>query len=252
MNNYKLEEIINTELKPFNFKDYCPNGLQIEGKKEIKKIICGVSASQALIDVAIKKQADAILVHHGYFWKGENQKITSIKYKRISSLIKNDINLYAYHLPLDFHPSLGNNVQLGKLLNLTDISPLNPNDPSNFIWKGKFIKPLKISEIENLITNKLNRKPLYLGNDKNEYISEIAWCTGGAQDLLEKAIEAGIKTFISGEVSERTTHIARENNAHYFCAGHHASERYGVQALGEFLEKNYALNIEFIEINNPI
>ena len=251
MKNRKLANKLDQLLEIHQFKDYCPNGLQVEGREQVKKIITGVTANQALIDAAIAQQADAIVVHHGFFWKGEKQEIVGMKYKRIKSLIENNINLYAYHLPLDVHPEFGNNKQLANLLDIIDRRPLEPWDKRSVGRVGKFAKPLTANELSARIESALERPPLHIAADKAE-IQSVAWCTGGGQDYITIAAEQGIDAFISGEISERTVHIAREMGIHYFAAGHHATERYGVKALGEWLAAEFELQVKFIDIDNPV
>ncbi len=241
-----LEQI----LEPNKIKDYCPNGLQVEGNGQIKKIVTGVTASQALIDAAIAANADALLVHHGYFWKGENQTITSLKHKRIKSLLMADINLIAYHLPLDIHPTLGNNAQLAKRFGISNIQGLEIGNPVSVAVKGEFETPQTVAQLTASITQSLDRAPLVEGN-ANKAIRTVAWCSGGGQSFIEMAGEQGIDAFISGEVSEQTIHLAREYNMAFFAAGHHATERYGVKALGEFVAKELGVDVEFIDIDNP-
>ena len=240
-----LNQLLNTNM----IKDYCPNGLQVQGKKEITRIITGVSASLELIEAAIIQNADAIIVHHGFFWKGENQTITGIKYPRIKSLIKQDMNLFAYHLPLDVHPTLGNNVQLAKLLGLNISRELDTGTTPNYgvICEEHMI----LAQLIERITHKLRRTPLVVGQ-KASAVHKIAICTGGAQDFIEHAYHAGADVYISGEISERTTLIARELGITYIAAGHHATERYGIQALGEHLAQAFDLTHHFIDIDNPV
>lgn len=228
------------------FKDYCPNGLQVEGKESIKTIVSGVTASQALIDAAIEQQADLLLVHHGFFWKGENPIITGIKKCRLKALLQNDINLLAYHLPLDANKILGNNVLLAKKLAVKHKQYFSTND----IALMGTIEKQTGNEFKQSITDVLGREPLHIEADR--IISTVALCTGAAQSYINQAIDLGADAFISGEVSENTWHIAKENNIHYFAAGHHATERYGVQALGEHLAAYFDLKHTFIDINNPI
>ena len=230
--------------------DYCPNGLQVEGKAQIKRIVSGVTASQALIDAAIELQADALLVHHGYFWKGEDQRIIGMKQRRIKALLANDINLLAYHLPLDVHPVVGNNVQLAERLGLTVSGPLEPNNPSNVGLVGELDTPLSASEFAARIEQALERAPLVV--DHQQPIKRVAWCTGAAQDYIQHAIAQGADAFITGEVSERTFHEAQENNISFFAAGHHATERYGVQALGEWLAERFDIEHHYVECPNPV
>lgn len=251
MNNRKLANKLDQFLEIHQFKDYCPNGLQVEGKEQIQKVVTGVTASQALIDAAIKKGADAIVVHHGYFWKGEAQEIVGMKFKRIKALLDNGTNLYAYHLPLDVHEELGNNAQLAKLLGITNRRPLEPWDKRSVGRVGKFEEPISPTDLSALINTQLEREPLWIDGGKKE-IKSIAWCTGGGQDYITMAAEQGIDAFISGEISERTVHIAKEMGIHYFAAGHHATERYGIKALGEWMNQEMELDVEFIDIDNPV
>jgi len=251
MKNRKLANKLDQFLEIHQFKDYSPNGLQIEGREDVKKIITGVTANQTLIDAAIEQNADAILVHHGFFWKGEAQQIVGMKYNRIKALIENGINLYAYHLPLDVHPELGNNAQLAKLLDITDRRPLEPWDKRSVGRVGKFEQAVTPDELTARLNTTLKRQPLHIDGGKKE-IKSIAWCTGGGQDYITIAAEQGIDAFISGEISERTTHIAREMGIHYFAAGHHATERYGVKALGEWLNDELGFDVTFIDIDNPV
>ncbi len=251
MKNTDLESYLNNLLTVSLFKDYAPNGLQVEGKREIKKIVTGVTASQALIDEAIRLQADALLVHHGYFWPGESQPISGMKGQRIRSLIKNDINLLAYHLPLDAHIHLGNNAQLGKQLGLTGIAPIQPDDPQCLIFHGYLPESASTSDFSDHISLTLNRTPL-VSHHHDCTLRHIAWCTGGAQNYIQQAIEYGVDAYISGEVSEHTVHTARENNVVFYAAGHHATERYGIKALGEWLQQQFSdLEVHFIDIDNP-
>ena len=251
MNNRKLANKLDQFLEIHQFKDYCPNGLQVEGREQVKKIVTGVTANQDLIDAAIAQNADAILVHHGFFWKGEAQQIVGMKYNRIKALIENGINLYAYHLPLDVHPELGNNTQLAKLLGITDRRLLEPWDKRSVGRAGKFEEAVTPNQLIETITKQLNRSPLWIDGGKPE-IKTIAWCTGGGQDYITIAAEQGIDAFISGEISERTTHIAKEMGIHYFAAGHHATERYGAKALGEWLSDEMDFDVTFIDIDNPV
>lgn len=235
-------ELLQTDL----FKDYCPNGIQVEGSANINRIVSGVTASQALIDAAIKLEADLLLVHHGFFWKGENAVLTGMKKRRIKSLLMNDINLLAYHLPLDAHKTLGNNALLAENLGLKTEKFFADNDIALI---GQ-VDEQSGQAFKQLITEQLAREPLHV--DVERGIKRVALCTGAAQSYIEQAVELGADAFISGEISESTWHIAKENNIHYFSAGHHATERYGVQALGEHLAKHFGLQHNFIDINNPV
>ncbi|MFV0449011.1 MAG: Nif3-like dinuclear metal center hexameric protein [Vibrio sp.] len=252
MNNLQFEALLNATLSPQLIKDYCPNGLQVEGRKEIKKIVTGVTASKALIEEAIKMNADAILVHHGYFWKGESEAIRGMKGERIRSLIKNDINLFAYHLPLDIHPELGNNAQLAQLLDIEVQGGLEGH-PQSVAMFGTLQQETTGAELAQRIATVLNREPLHIAPEfADKTIRLVGWCTGGGQDYIELAASQGMDAFISGEISERTTYSARELNIHYFAAGHHATERYGIKALGEWLAEQHGFDVTFIDIDNPV
>jgi dinuclear metal center YbgI/SA1388 family protein len=240
----------NNVLEIERFNDYCPNGLQVEGKAEIKKIISGVTASQALVDAAIAEEADVLLVHHGYFWKGEDARITGLKYKRIRSLIESGINLLAYHLPLDAHPLYGNNAKLAEILGL-DIAGSFPSGNDAVGMYGTLKMPMSAADFSQKIQSSLEREPLHIG-DNSEQIHTIAWCSGAAQNYIEAAAELGVDAYLSGEISEQTVHLAREYGLHFYAAGHHATERYGVQAFGEHLASHFALKHKFIDIQNPV
>ena len=246
----ELLAFLDKTLQPSKIKDYCPNGLQVEGNEQIKHIVTGVTASQALIDAAIEVGADAILVHHGYFWKGENQTITSLKKNRIKSLLMADINLIAYHLPLDIHPTLGNNAQLAERFNIIDVEGLELGNKQSVAVKGNLATSQSVKELTDVIEQALGRTPLVEG-DENKTIKTVAWCSGGGQSFIEMAGEQGIDAFISGEVSEQTIHLAREYDIAFFAAGHHATERYGVKAMGEYIADNLPVSVTFIDIDNP-
>lgn len=245
----KLHRVLNELLQPQVIPDGCPNGLQIEGKDTIYKIVTGVTASQALIDRAIELNADALFVHHGYFWKGEDACLTGMKKQRIASLLKHDINLFAYHLPLDVHPSLGNNAQLAKLLDIQDIENLESGKLS-IALKGRFSSALTPQALAQRLQDVLGKSPL-LEQVPKPLISTVAWCTGGGQKYIDLAASQGIDAFITGEVSEQTIHSAREMNIHFYAAGHHATERYGAKAVGEYLAEQYGLDVKFVDIANP-
>ncbi len=246
-----VEKELQKLLHPDDYRDYCPNGLQVEGKSAINKIISGVTASQAFIEAAVAAGADAMLVHHGYFWQGEKAEITGIKKQRLKMLLENDISLFAYHLPLDAHPELGNNAQLGALLEFNITEELYPNFKSKVGVMGELARSFGVEEFKTHLQNKLMREAFHIPG-KSETIKTIAWCTGSAQQLIERAYELGVDAYLSGEISEQTVHFARESGIHYFAAGHHATERYGVQAVGRYLAEKLSLEHEFIDIDNPV
>ncbi|MDU0114721.1 Nif3-like dinuclear metal center hexameric protein [Psychrosphaera aquimarina] len=251
MKTKQLTQYLNTLLNSDNINDYCPNGLQVEGKPEIGKIITGVTASERLIDAAIEHQADAILVHHGYFWKGESQVITGLKKNRLAKLLKHDINLLAYHLPIDVHSDLGNNAVLANLLGITNVVPVESVKPKGVLMQGKLSTPMSIDQFGQLVNSKLQREPL-INAVNNELVSTIAWCTGGGQGYIDVAAELGVDVFLTGEASEQTIHSSREFGIHFVAAGHHATERYGVKSVGEHLANEFGLDVQFVDIHNPV
>jgi dinuclear metal center YbgI/SA1388 family protein len=230
------------------FRDYCPNGLQVEGQPVIGTLVTGVTASRALIEAAIDRKADAILVHHGYFWRNEDQRIIGPKHQRLKLLLSHDINLLAYHLPLDAHPELGNNAQLAKVLQLQPDGRFGENDLG---WLGQAMGVATVGELAARIEKALGRTPLVIG-DMNKVIGRIGWCTGAAQGFLVDAIAAGAATYLSGEISESTVHLARETGTTYISCGHHATERYGIKALGDYISAEFGTAHYFIDIANPV
>ena len=230
------------------FRDYCPNGLQVEGRAETKRILCGATASQALIDAAIERQADAILVHHGWFWKGEDGRVTGFRKQRMAALLRHDISLFAYHLPLDAHPVLGNNAQLAAKFGWSIEGNFGEQ---NIGFIGAPAAPLTAAQLAQQVGKVLDRTPQLLG-DADREVRRVAWCSGGAQGYFEQAIAAGADLFLSGEVSEQTWHLALESGIPYIAAGHHATERYGVQALGRHLAETHGLECEYFELDNPV
>lgn len=246
-----LTQFCDDLLKASEFKDYCPNGLQVDADTPITKLITGVTACQALIDRAIDEKAQAILVHHGYFWKGESQTLTGMKGKRIRTLLQNNISLIAYHLPLDAHPVLGNNAILAKELGLDICGALYPEE-RHPVGNIATCTPIKAIDFKSKTHQALGREPLHIATNPDKILQKIALCTGGAQDMIEQAYLMGCDAFISGEVSERTTHFAREMGIDYFGAGHHATERGGIRALGELIEKELGISVQFIDIDNPV
>ncbi len=238
-------------LQPDRFKDYGPNGLQVEGRADVRKIVSGVTASLALIEAAVAAHADAIFVHHGLFWRGQDGRVTGWMKQRLALLLKHDINLYAYHLPLDAHPELGNNAQLGLRLGLKADRWFGENK-LGFLG-GRTGSEEGFASAENLashIENKLNR-PVTLVGRAPTAIKNIAWCSGGAQGYFEDAIAAGAEAFITGEISEPQAHYAREMGVAFIACGHHASERYGAPAVASHIAAQFGLTHEFIDIDNP-
>ena len=246
-----LVEYCEQLLEADRFQDYCPNGLQVEGRGDVTRLVSGVTASQALIDAACEQRADLLLVHHGYFWKGEDPTITGIKRRRVNALLEAGVGLLAYHLPLDAHPELGNNVQLARRLGLLEEGRFGDGHGPELACFGKLEEPGSARELAAHILAVLGREPLVVGEGP-AIIESIGWCTGAAQSYLETAARRGLNAFISGEISEPSVHIAREYGIHYFAAGHHATERYGVQALGEHLAAQFGIQHSFIDIDNPV
>ncbi|HCR97668.1 MULTISPECIES: Nif3-like dinuclear metal center hexameric protein [Halomonas] len=239
------------QLRASTFKDFTINGLQIAGRPDIKRVMSGVTACQALLEEAVAWQADMLLVHHGYFWKNEPVAITGMKHQRIKTLINHDINLLAYHLPLDAHSEMGNNAELARRLGWRVEGCLDGELGEGFLWSGRLAQAQSVTALAEQMANVLQRAPLVIEAPNMGDIERIAWCTGGAQDMITAAFEAGAQVFVSGEISERTTHLARELGIHYIAAGHHATERYGVQALGEWLADEYDIEHRFVDIDNP-
>ena len=248
MNINSLNNYLNLLLQPERFSDYCPNGLQVEGKPEIHNIVTGVTASMALLEAALQANADAVLVHHGYFWRGEPLTITGIKKRRIQFLLKHQINLFAYHLPLDVHAELGNNVMLAKQLGLTITGRAGEKE---MLLLTELNTPQSLQTFANSIESKLNRAPQVIG-DLAKPIKTVALCTGAAQGYIEQALAANLDAYVSGEISEQTVHVARESGMSYISAGHHATERYGIQALGNHLAQKFGLQHTFIDTDNPV
>lgn len=233
-----------------SFDDYCPNGLQVQGREDVELVVTGVSASLALLEAARDRGADLVVVHHGYFWKGEDPRITGMKKQRLDILIKHDINLAAYHLPLDAHAELGNNVQLARELGIRPAGSFGRGPGPHIGMIGELDEPADGEGFAQHIEQCLGRTPLYVAGNDNP-ITTLAWCTGGAQSYIEAAAAQGVDAFITGEVSEQTVHVARELGIHFYAAGHHATERYGARALGQHLADRFSLEQEFIDIDNP-
>ena len=244
-----LTQTLDELLKPEGFKDYCPNGLQVEGRNEITTLVCGVTANQALLDLAVAERADAILVHHGWFWRGESGAVTGIKRQRLKTLLINDINLYAYHLPLDAHPVLGNNAGLAKAAGWTQTDVFGEQSLGCL---GTPRVDATVASIAADLEQALGRPPFVLAESMAQPIRRLAWCTGGAQSYFEAAIQAGADAFVTGEVSEPMVHLARETGVAYLAAGHHATERFGVQALGQALAERLGIRVRYLEVDSPV
>jgi len=242
-------ELLQIEL----FQDYCPNGLHVQGRDEVRKIVSGVTASQALIDAAIEKQADVLLVHHGFFWKGEDPRVVGMRRQRLEALLTNKLSLVAYHLPLDAHAELGNNAQLAQVLGFDIKGGFGAKGAGPTIGLfGDLNQSRSAEQLAQHIDTALGRTPLLIDGGSDQPIQRIAWCTGAAQSYIELAIPLEVDAFLTGEISEPTVHIAREMGIHFFSCGHHATERYGVKALGEHLAERFQLEHEFVDIDNPV
>ena len=232
-------------LRPGDFSDYCPNGLQVEGRREVRRIVSGVTACQELLDAAVAHGADLVLVHHGYFWRNEPAPLVGIKGRRVRTLMRADVSLLAYHLPLDAHPELGNNRQFGDRLGFTGGAPFD-----GLVWGAELAQPLSAEDLVARVAEALDRVPLVLG--RRDAVRRVAWCTGAAQGYLGLAAAAGYDAYVSGEVSEQTRHEAGELGLLYLGAGHHATERYGVQALGDLIAGAFGVEHLFVDIDNPV
>ncbi|MDH1525043.1 Nif3-like dinuclear metal center hexameric protein [Achromobacter mucicolens] len=249
-----LASWLDDTLQAARFKDYCPNGMQVEGRSEVGHIITGVTASEALLRAAVERGADAVLVHHGWMWRNEDRRVIGTRRTRMALTLKNDLNLYAYHLPLDAHPTLGNNAQLARVLGLSparrdDGAPLTCGQ-DGLIWLGEASGLTTLGQLGERVAQRLGRPPLVVG-DPDQPLATIAWCTGGAQGMMTDAVDAGASVYITGEVSESTVHLARETGVGFIVAGHHATERYGVQALGQAVAERFGVKVEFVDIDNP-
>lgn len=266
MQNVSTRELctwIDSTLKTASFNDYCPNGLQVEGNSHVSHIIAGVTASEAIIDAAIAQGADTILVHHGWFWKGEDPRVRGTRKTRLAKVLAHNINLLAYHLPLDAHPLLGNNAQLARVLGLipdrqtlpdvdnVDNNPAVTVGPNHLIWLGTMPGASTLAQVAAQTAHRLDRTPLVIG-EPGMPIKRIGWCTGAAHNMLGDAIDAGVDCFITGEISEPVVHLAREAGVAFISAGHHATERYGVQALGSEIARIFNIRVDFVDIDNPV
>ncbi len=244
----KMQAALNVLLEPQRFQDFAPNGLQVEGREHIDIVVSGVTASQALLNAAIALKADAVLVHHGYFWRSEDPCLVGMKGRRVQTLMQADINLFAYHLPLDCHRELGNNAGLGRALGVPQFGPLIPEEPTLPVFVGELPEVLSQVQVADSLSKELGRQVLSEGD---RAIRRIAWCTGGGQGYIDKAADAGADLFVTGEVSEQTIHIARERDIGFIAAGHHATERFGVQSVGSWLSRELGVKHHFVDDDNP-
>lgn len=241
-------ELLDQELRPELTRDYCPNGLQVEGSQTVTKLVSGVTACQALIDCAVEAQADAILVHHGFFWRGEDSRLIGMKAARVRALMQHDINLFAYHLPMDLHPTMGNNAGLGRVMGLDAFGMLDPSDHSMPVFVGDVASRTTATDIAASLELNLGRSVTLVGEGA---VSSIGWCTGGGQGYIDAAADAGCDLFVSGEMSEQTVHVARERGIAFIAAGHHATERFGPQSIGQWLGAQLGIDHQFVDIKSP-
>jgi len=248
MQREELNRYLDGLLEVSQYRDYCPNGLQVEGREEIRRIVTGVTANIDLVQAAIAAQADAILVHHGYFWKAEDSCLTGTRRARIALLLARELNLYAYHLPLDAHAELGNNALLGKRLGLIETGRFADQEIG---MSGVLDMPMRLDAFAARIKERLEREPLVIGDAARE-IRHIAWCSGAAQGFFEEAIKLRPDAYLTGEISEQHVHLARESGVAFLAAGHHATEKFGIQALGEHVAARFGLEHAFIDIPSPV
>ncbi|MBI1175404.1 MAG: Nif3-like dinuclear metal center hexameric protein [Sideroxydans sp.] len=244
----ELRDYIASLLEIGRFRDYCPNGVQVEGRAQVLKIASGVTASQRLLEAATAWGADAVLVHHGYFWRGEDAAISGIKKRRVAHLLQHDVSLLAYHLPLDAHAELGNNAQLARRLGFVELGRFGEQD---IACHGDLVQPQTLAGLTRHIADTLQREPQVIG-EEGRTIRRMAWCTGAAQGYFMQAVELGVDAFLTGEISEQNVHVAEEAGVAFIAAGHHATERYGVQALGEHLAARFALEHRFFDMDVPV
>ena len=250
MKRDELTRYLDQYLETDRFKDYCPNGLQVEGRAEVQRVVCGVTASQALVDAAVRRGADALLVHHGWFWRGESGAITGFRRARLKALLAADINLIAYHLPLDAHAEVGNNVELARRAGWTVEGRFGDQDIACY---GTPKMSTSLPQMTATLAGILGRVPMVIdGGAAQRPVCRVAWCSGGGQGMFERAIELGAQAFVSGEVSEACVHLARETGTAFLVAGHHATERFGVQAVAAHLAERFALDCEYVDIDSPV
>lgn len=246
----ELEAYLDELLDSARFEDYAPNGIQVEGRPEVRRIVGGVTASLALLEAAAADRADAVLVHHGWFWRNEDPRVRGMKGRRMQALMNAGMSLIAYHLPLDAHPVLGNNARLAHALGIESAGALVRDGRSTLVFHGGLPAPVPADAFARRIAGALGREPLHVAGGP-DMIRRVAWCTGAAQDYIDLASDAGVDAYISGEISERTTHVARESGLHYYAAGHHATERGGIQALGTHLADRFGVSFRFVDVANP-
>jgi dinuclear metal center YbgI/SA1388 family protein len=244
----ELDVYLDQYLDVAKFRDYCPNGLQVEGTPHVERVVTGVTASLDLVEAAIEAKAHALIVHHGYFWRGEDSRIVGNRRKRIAALIGADVNLFAFHLPLDAHAEIGNNVTLARELGFAIDGRSGEQE---LVFHGRLDAAVTLDELSRQIEARLSRTPLVIG-DASRRVSRVAWCTGAAQGYLEEAVRLGVDAYVTGEASEQTVHLARESGVAFIAAGHHATERYGVQALGAHLARRFGIEHRHIDIPNPV
>jgi dinuclear metal center YbgI/SA1388 family protein len=251
----ELARWLDDTLQPGRFRDYCPNGLQVAGKQRVRRLVTGVTASMGLLHAAVEHGADAVLAHHGWFWKSEDNRLIGARRERVAFILKHKLNLFAYHLPLDAHPTLGNNARLGQVLGFeperdAEGAPITCG-PDSLVWLGRCAPGLTLGALSERVARALGRTPLAVG-EASRPVSRVAWCTGGAQNFMQAAIDAGAQVYLTGEASEPNFHLANETGTAFIAAGHHATERYGVQALGEAAAQALGIEVRFIDLPNPI
>ena len=244
----QIADYCDSLLNAAGFDDYCPNGLQVEGDRPVRRLLSGVTASQALVDAAVAEDVDALLVHHGYFWRGEDARLVGMKGRRVRTLMRAGISLLAYHLPLDAHPDLGNNRRLATVLGLCD--PVSTEAGKGLVWRGDLPEPMTGAAFAEHIRVALGGAPVHIQVLKRP-LRSLAWCSGGAQGFLPAVAELGVDAYLSGEISEQTTHEARELGLDFFAAGHHRTERYGVWALGDHIAERFGVEHSFQDLDNP-
>jgi len=248
MRREELRSYLDRYLEAERFRDYCPNGLQVEGRAEVGRIVFGVSASQALLDEAVRRAAEAVIVHHGWFWRGEDGRVTGVRKSRLATLLAHDISLFAYHLPLDAHPEVGNNAQLARRMGWRVEGRFGEQDIGCF---GSPAASATAGELASRLERELDRAVLLVGA-ADRLVGRLAWCSGAAQGWFEQAIALGADCYVSGEISEQTVHLARESGVPFIAAGHHATERFGALALAAHLHQQFGLDCQFVDIDNPV